>query len=171
MSDQLSPQHPGNWQYPIPSDSSSERQAQDAHQSQYNQLTAYPVPQAPDSSNQYTQQHQPLPSIHQFYHQTQHQTPTQIVQNQPHQSYGNPIPFQVKVPPPNDTILETFYGFVKDETDAKILVEACIQKVLPLVKDAPLTGVRSGTCYVFGESGSQIQKQRWRDGGSWSSSR
>ncbi|KAI8621257.1 Gti1/Pac2 family-domain-containing protein [Chytriomyces sp. MP71] len=71
---------------------------------------------------------------------------------------------------------ETFYGFVKDTADARILVEAVIRGMLKQVSDLQsaiqLSSIpfRSGTVCVFSE-GTGAQKLRWRDGSCWSSSK
>ncbi|KAJ3073827.1 hypothetical protein HDU98_000569 [Podochytrium sp. JEL0797] len=75
---------------------------------------------------------------------------------------------------PNSTLIENFFGFVKDRYDASILVEACVTGLLDPIVNLPLVisglYIRSGTVIVFPEQ-NQAQMSRWRDGGMWSSSR
>ncbi|KAJ3024051.1 UNVERIFIED_CONTAM: hypothetical protein HDU68_008339 [Siphonaria sp. JEL0065] len=68
----------------------------------------------------------------------------------------------------------TFHGHIKEEIDAKVLIEACVHgemEVLNTSKIPPRVTIISGTCAVFQEGVSNGMLQRWRDGLSWSSSR
>ncbi|KAI8828891.1 Gti1/Pac2 family-domain-containing protein [Chytriomyces cf. hyalinus JEL632] len=66
---------------------------------------------------------------------------------------------------------ETFYGFVKEPTDALLIVEGCIRGILISTDKTPIDleeeiPIRSGSIVVFEES-----SKRWRDGRRWSPSR
>ncbi|KAI9324092.1 hypothetical protein BDR26DRAFT_926138 [Obelidium mucronatum] len=66
---------------------------------------------------------------------------------------------------------ETFFGFVRDKSDASILVEAVISGRLQAVSHFPTEPgglpFRSGSLIVFCES----KRVRWRDGGLWTTSK
>ncbi|TPX56797.1 hypothetical protein CcCBS67573_g09314 [Chytriomyces confervae] len=66
---------------------------------------------------------------------------------------------------------ETFFGFVKEPTDALLIVEGCIRGILTSTDKTPIDleeeiPIRSGSIVVFEES-----SKRWRDGRRWSPSR
>ncbi|KAJ3243792.1 hypothetical protein HDU78_011777 [Chytriomyces hyalinus] len=66
---------------------------------------------------------------------------------------------------------ETFFGFVKEPTDALLIVEGCIRGILISTDKTPIDleeeiPIRSGSIVVFEES-----SKRWRDGRRWSPSR
>ncbi|KAI8829354.1 gluconate transport inducer 1/Pac2 [Chytriomyces cf. hyalinus JEL632] len=64
---------------------------------------------------------------------------------------------------------ETFYGFIKERSDAVALVEACVAGALKPLKMVPADAkLRSGSVLVFAESSGMT---RWRDGENWSPSR
>ncbi|KAJ3027428.1 UNVERIFIED_CONTAM: Mitochondrial translocator assembly and maintenance protein 41 [Siphonaria sp. JEL0065] len=75
----------------------------------------------------------------------------------------------------NSEYIETFFGFVKERYDAQLLVESTISGMLEAMHDLPVgvttMRIRSGTCIVFAENSSQMQRMRWRDGAAWSSSK
>jgi len=71
-----------------------------------------------------------------------------------------------KMPPATHidiSLYETFYGFIDSPADALVLVEACRHKVLTKVKrrlsNNQRNCIRSGSIFVFDESGSGIR--RW----------
>ncbi|KAJ3084556.1 hypothetical protein HK100_009283, partial [Physocladia obscura] len=67
---------------------------------------------------------------------------------------------------------ESWFGFVKEKSDAVLLVEAVIAGFVKPLKIVPADAqLRSGSVIVFAESSMQTQITRWRDGESWSSSR
>ncbi|KAI9330867.1 Gti1/Pac2 family-domain-containing protein [Obelidium mucronatum] len=76
-------------------------------------------------------------------------------------------------PQPSET--ETFYGFIKDVSDASLLIEACIAGHYKIMQDLPYgvttLPIRSGSCIVFAESSAKSLRVRWRDGSLWSCSR
>ncbi|KAI9330874.1 hypothetical protein BDR26DRAFT_692129 [Obelidium mucronatum] len=70
----------------------------------------------------------------------------------------------------NDCRIETFFGFVKDSFDAKLVVEACVQGLLKTIQQIPSgisPKIRSGTTVVIQD---QIGNTGWRDGRNWSCS-
>ncbi|KAI9338234.1 Gti1/Pac2 family-domain-containing protein [Obelidium mucronatum] len=64
---------------------------------------------------------------------------------------------------------ESFYGFIKDPTDALLVIEGCIHGTLRTFTGAANTLIRSGSCFVFSDT--SVQMKRWRDGERWSPSR
>ncbi|KAI8610828.1 hypothetical protein BC830DRAFT_1143949 [Chytriomyces sp. MP71] len=102
-----------------------------------------------------------------------------------------PLPFQRNVPSTTSTIasspnmqfnspqrpsdLETFVGFIKDASDARLLVEAVVAGVCKPVLDLPIGmtsfPLRSGSIVVFPEGSQETLRVRWRDGATWSSSK
>ncbi|KAJ3024053.1 UNVERIFIED_CONTAM: hypothetical protein HDU68_008341 [Siphonaria sp. JEL0065] len=70
---------------------------------------------------------------------------------------------------------ETWKGFIKDATDASMIIEACVANMLQPLNIVPMSlsdlQIRSGTVLVFAENSSMGQMVRWRDGCRWSASR
>ena len=68
---------------------------------------------------------------------------------------------------------ETYYGYIKDKSDAVLIIEACRRGYLPLVRerlnDFQRESIRCGSVYVFHETSSGIK--RWTDGLVWTPSR
>ena len=68
---------------------------------------------------------------------------------------------------------ETFHGYIKDKSDAVLVIEACRRAYLPLVRerlnDFQRESIRCGSVYVFHEDSSGIK--RWTDGLVWTPSR
>ncbi|KAJ3217923.1 hypothetical protein HDU81_000710 [Chytriomyces hyalinus] len=82
---------------------------------------------------------------------------------------GPVISSSVVLPMVDKRSFETFYGFIKERSDAVALVEACVAGVLKPLKMVPADAkLRSGSVLVFAESSGMT---RWRDGENWSPSR
>lgn len=68
---------------------------------------------------------------------------------------------------------ESYFGYIKDKSDAVLVVEACRRSFLPLVRerlnDFQREAIRCGSVFVFQESKSGIK--RWTDGLVWTPSR
>lgn len=68
---------------------------------------------------------------------------------------------------------ESFYGYIKDKSDAVLVIEACRREYLPFVRerlnDFQRESIRCGSVYVFHEEESKIK--RWTDGMVWTPSR
>ncbi|KAJ3377867.1 hypothetical protein HDU84_008131 [Entophlyctis sp. JEL0112] len=68
---------------------------------------------------------------------------------------------------------ESYFGFVEDEVDSLILVDAVIAKKIPPFAGGPLEiarlSVRSGSVYILPENSRYLK--RWKDGLQWSPSR
>ncbi|KAI9330871.1 Gti1/Pac2 family-domain-containing protein [Obelidium mucronatum] len=160
---------------PLATQSGNQSQPSGSWHNHHHQRQQPITPQYPPSQTHYA------PQGHTGHHQSSsnQSSSSHLSQQQPHatanarfyppQQHSTPQPTQ----PTSSQQSETFYGFVKDEIDAKILIEACVNKELPLIPDIPCggEGASSGKVYVFCESSSQILKMRWRDGLHWSSSR
>jgi hypothetical protein len=71
-------------------------------------------------------------------------------------------------------VLATFIGYISSIEDVNLLLDACIQGVLPLVPRRLRVGehsmlIKSGSTFVYDESASHIK--RWTDGRFWGSRR
>ncbi|KAJ3087785.1 hypothetical protein HK100_008236 [Physocladia obscura] len=69
--------------------------------------------------------------------------------------------------------IETFFGFIKNKEDAMLIVEACVNGQLQATPRCQHNKLkyRSGSVVVYSQNLSDKNSIRWRDGGSWSTSK
>ncbi|KAJ3121658.1 hypothetical protein HK100_012287 [Physocladia obscura] len=69
--------------------------------------------------------------------------------------------------------IETFFGFIKNKEDAMLIVEACVNGQLQATPRCQHNKLkyRSGSVVVYTQNLSDKNSIRWRDGGSWSTSK
>ncbi|ORY53879.1 hypothetical protein BCR33DRAFT_845096 [Rhizoclosmatium globosum] len=100
-------------------------------------------------------------------------SPVQVTTRSPG-SHNLAVVTTLPTPPPAKPPA-SFFGHIRSDIDAAILVEACIRGEMEALNstNTPMNSVQiqSGTCVVFTEGMKKGELVRWRDGMNWSASR
>ncbi|KAJ3281772.1 hypothetical protein HDU79_010508 [Rhizoclosmatium sp. JEL0117] len=102
------------------------------------------------------------------------QAPEQVIFNDIQLEEGLPAPRRKEKKSEDPHSFETFFGWIRDRTDAMIIVEATIRgqlnPVLPYTQTSN-SSVRSGSVVVFTQKSNDAHSIRWRDGRVWTTSK